>query len=75
MKPITLEEAKQLKSGTILYEINKKNADGSARRWKVFGKVQTWTRDEKRISIPLKRGLYEHSHLTENNLWAFSLKQ
>jgi len=54
MKPITIEEAKQLKHGDILYEMNAKNADGTPRRWKVYGKITTWVRDDKRISIPLK---------------------
>lgn len=73
MIPITLEQAKQLTHGITLYEMNAKNADGTPRRWKVFGKVETWKRDDGRISIPLKNGLYNHCHLTQNNLWAYSL--
>jgi len=73
MKPITLEQAKQLKIGTILYHRQAKNADGSPQRWKVTGKVQTWKRDLNMVYIPLKRGKYTYSHLTKMNLWYFSL--
>jgi len=62
---ITLEEAKQLKTGQILYHRSLRNADGSPQRWKVNGMVKTWKRNPNRIQIPLKRGLHEFSYLTE----------
>ena len=75
MEPITLEQAKELKIGTILYHKTAKNADGSPQRWKVFGKVEIWKRDSSKVSVPLKRGMYTFSHLTERNLYYFSLTE
>lgn len=55
---ITLEEAKQLKPGDILI-------DAKGKRWKVNGQVKTWKRDNSRIRVPLKHGLYAYDALTE----------
>ena len=73
MEPITLEQAKKLTPGMTIFSRSDKNANGSPQRWKVSGKAQTWKKDPKRVSVPLKRGMYSYSHLTENNLWYFSL--
>ena len=75
MKTITLNEAKNLKHGTILYHTIKKNSDGSPQRWKVNGKVQTWKKDSNRVKIPLKYGLYRYDYLTENELNLVSLTE
>ena len=55
---ITLQEAKQLRPGTILH-------DSKGRRWKVNGAVKTWKTDANRIRVPLKHGLYAYDALTE----------
>lgn len=68
---ITLEQAKQLRYRETIYSVMDKNADGTPQRWRVNGKVQLWKRDAGRIRIPIKRGLYENSYLTENNLGDF----
>ena len=68
MKTLTLKQAKELKYGTILYHVKNKNADGSAQKWRVNGKVKTWKRNPEKIQIPLKYGLYRHDYLTENEL-------
>jgi hypothetical protein len=65
---ITLEQAKQLKHGTILYHTVNKNADGSPQKWKVNGKVQTWKKTPEKIKVPVKYGLYSYDYLTENDL-------
>jgi hypothetical protein len=65
---ITLDEAKNLKYGDILFHAIHKNADGTPQRWKVNGKVKTWKRNPKRVYIPLKHGLNHYDHLTEDNL-------
>lgn len=57
---ISLAEAKALKPGDILIDINN-------RRWKVNGKVKTWKRDANRIHIPLKHGLYAYDSLNYYN--------
>jgi hypothetical protein len=55
---ITLAEAKELKYGDIL-------VDNYGKRWKVNGMVKTWKREEGRIRIPLKHGLYSYDAITE----------
>ena len=65
---ISLDEAKYLRIGTILHHRAYKNADGTPQRWKVTGRVQRWKRDDDRIKVPIKRGLYEHDYLTKSNL-------
>ena len=65
---ITLEQAKNLKHGDILYHIVNLNADNSPQRWKVNGKVKTWKRSPERVKVPLKYGLYQYDYLTEKDL-------
>lgn len=55
---ITLEQAKALKPGDILY-------DNRGKRWKVNGQVKTWKKDSLRIRVPLKHGLYAYDALTD----------
>jgi hypothetical protein len=64
-KPLTLEQAKHLRPGDILYHTTDKNADGTPTRWKVNGQVKTWKKDPNRIYIPLKHGLRSYDYLTE----------
>lgn len=40
--------------------------DGTARELKINGKVRTWKRDEQRVEVPIKYGLYEYGCLS---LW------
>lgn len=65
---MTLEEAKSLKSGQIVYHVRNKNKDGTPQRWKVNGKVTTWKTFPERVYVSLKHGLYTHDHLTEDDL-------
>lgn len=73
MKAITLDEAKALLPGRILYEMYSHNADGTPCRWRVNGKVKTWKQDQSRVQVPVKHGLYDYAYLTENNRGFFSL--
>lgn len=73
MKHITLEQARQLKIGTTLYQPSATNADGSPVRWRVTGKVKNWKRHPEMILVPIKYGLKLHSHLNANNLVELSL--
>jgi len=70
---ITLEEAKALKPGKILYHTSYKNADGTAQRWKVIGKPKTWKTQPERVEISLKYGLYCYDKLDETMLHLVSL--
>jgi len=65
---ITLEQAKNLTHGTILYHVTHRNADGSPQRWRVNGQPKTWKRSPDRVQVPIKHGLYDYDYLTESDL-------
>ncbi len=60
---LTLDQAKALKHGEIL-------VDSQGRRWKVNGQVKRWVRDEDRICVPLKHGLYAYDYL-DNSMFVW----
>jgi hypothetical protein len=68
---ITLEQAKNLRYGQIIYYKHHKNSDGSLQKWKVNGKVKTWKKDESKVKVPLKHGLRSYGYVTESNLDCF----
>ena len=70
---ITLEQAKSLKPGDILYHVKNKNADGSAQRWKVNGIPKTWKTRPLEVRVPLKHGMYTFDYITEKDLHIVSL--
>ncbi len=63
---MTLEQAKKLKYGDIVYHVNPVIS-----KWRISGKVKTWKRDTSRIKITIKRGLYSYGYITEDNLHLF----
>ena len=65
---ITLEEAKALQYGEILYHVGNKNADGSPQRWKVNGKPKTWKTRPNEVRVPVKHGLRDFDYLTQDEL-------
>ena len=65
---ITINQAKDLKQGDILYHVINRNADNTPQRWRVNGKVKLWKRSPNRIQVPLKHGLYSYDYLTEDDL-------
>ena len=65
---ITLEQAKSLAYRQTLYHDTHRNADGTAQRWRVNGKVKTWKTRPNDIQIPLKHGLYSYGYLTQDDL-------
>lgn len=70
---MTLPEAKALQYGQTLHWLGGKNADGSPMRYKVNGAPKTWKRQPERVQVPLKRGLYEFTYLTELELDQFEI--
>jgi len=68
MENLTLEKAKKLKHGDIVYHKHNKNADNTPQRWKVNGKIQLWKRSPNKILIPVKHGLYSYSYITFKDL-------
>jgi len=65
---ISLEAAKNLTHGEIIYHISHRNADQTPQRWRINGKVKTWRTRPQEISIPIKHGLYDYGYLTHNDL-------
>lgn len=65
---MTLEQAKNLKRGQIVYDNLYVDAKGNSMKWKVNGKVRTWKRSPELVIVPIKYGLYEYGHVTEWNL-------
>jgi hypothetical protein len=65
---ISLERAKTLIYGTVLYHVRNRNSDGTPQRWRVNGKPKTWKTRPQCVKIPLKHGLYGYDYLTENDL-------
>jgi len=72
---ITLDQAKTLQRGTILYHVTHRNVDGTPQRWRVTGKPLTWKRMPNKVEIPLMYGLYSHDRLTEYDLHLVCLKE
>lgn len=70
---ITLEQAKSLTVGTILYHTKYKNADHTPMRWKVSGQPKTWKRDDSKVKVPVKFGLFGYDYVTEHDLHLVSL--
>ena len=72
---ITLDQAKSLEYGTVLYHTEAKNADGSAQRWKVNGKPKVWKTRPGEVRVPIKHGLNSFGYLTEAGLSSVSLTE
>jgi len=68
MKPLTLERAKKLRVGDIVYHKTNKNRDRTPQRWRVNGEVKRWKRDKDRIKIPVKYGLYTYGYIDNSNI-------
>ena len=65
---ITLDQAKALKPGDIIYHAIARNADGTAQRWKVNGEVKTWKTLPERVRVPVKHGLRSYDYVNKENL-------
>jgi hypothetical protein len=72
---ITLEQAKSLKPGTVLYHTENRNADHTPQRWRVNGKPKTWKTDPSRVQVPVKHGMYNFGYLTEDDLHTVCLNE
>lgn len=68
MKTLTLKQAKNLKTGTILYHLINKNSDGTPQRWRVNGKPKIWKKDESKVRVPVKNGLRHFDAIDEDCL-------
>lgn len=72
---ITLQDAKELRHGDMLYHVTNRNADKTPQRWRVNGKPKTWKRDPARVRVPIKHGLYSYDYLTEGELHLVCLSE
>ena len=75
MAALTLAQAKKLRVGQTLYQIGQYNADGTAKRWRVSGKVKTWVRSPNRVEFPVKYGLYTNEYITQDHLKMVTLTE
>ena len=72
---ITLDQAKGLKYGDILYHIKNRNSDGTPQRWKVNGKPKVWKTQPGRVRVPLKHGLYRFDYIDQYTLYLVELDE
>lgn len=72
---ITLEQAKALRHGDILYAAHSFNRRGEPHKVRITGAVKIWKRDPGRIRVPWKHGLYVYGTLTERDLGNFCLTE
>jgi hypothetical protein len=72
---ITLQQAKELANGTILYHVTNRNADGSPQRWRVNGQPKLWKTRPGEVRVPLKHGLYAYDYLTHDDLHLVCLEE
>ena len=66
--PLTLDEAKALRPGDIVYACFSGNRKGEPHKVRVSGQVKTWKRDPNRVQVPWKHGLYTYGYITEGEL-------
>jgi hypothetical protein len=72
---ITLEQAKKLRNGDMLYHTVNRSADGTPQRWRVNGIPKVWKRSPERVQVSIKHGLYTFDYLTEGYLHMVSLSE
>jgi len=72
---LTLEQAKNLKVGQMVYAIGYYNSNATAQRFEVQSQPKAWKRNADRVEVTLKRGLKEYVTLTEHCLDEFSLEE
>lgn len=72
---ITVQQAKKLRHHQTVYIIGEYNADGTAMRVRVTGKVQLWKTRPSDFKVPVKRGLYENGYIEPWNAKSFSLRE
>ena len=72
---LTLEQAKMLRVGQIVYHNSARNRDGLPVRAKITGAVKTWKRSPEKVKVPFKHGMYTFGYITELNLQDWFLSE
>jgi hypothetical protein len=62
-RPMTLSEVLSLRPGDTIWF---RTMFGDARRAKVNGKIKTWKRTPGKFVLPLKYGMYECCHISQD---------
>jgi len=65
---LSLDQAKALSPGTILYHVLNRNADDTPQRWRVSGKPKIWKTRLNNVRVPIKNGLYNYDYVTQDEL-------
>ena len=65
---LSLEGAKKLMSGQIIFCVKHKDPQGRPAPCVVNGKIKTWGKDPSRVRIPVKPGPDGVEYFTENDL-------
>ena len=76
---MTVDEAKSLHLGQIIFHTLFTNADGSPRRWRVNGAVKTWKTRPDDVRVPIKHGMWDYDYVWSiagnGNLDDFAIKE
>ena len=64
---ITIEQAKALKPGDIIWVMSL-HKEPVPLKFKVNGQPKVWKRDQHRVRVPVKHGLYTYGAITEENI-------
>lgn len=72
---ITLEQAKNLYCGQILYHVKDRDSRGNPTKWRTSGMPKTWKRSPEKVRVPIMHGLYDHDYLTEHELGLLCLTE
>ena len=72
---ISVNQARSLRHGQLVYLIGEWDSDGKPTRARVTGKVQTWKTRPDDFRVPIKRGLYDSGYLTPSNAGRFTLTE
>ena len=65
---ITLSDLSKLSHGAILHHKVLKNADGSALRCRINGKIKTWKTRKGEFQLPVKHGLRDCFYITQTTI-------
>lgn len=68
LQGLTIEQAKALRPGNVLYHLTERNYDNTPQRWRVTGQPKVWKTNPNRVRVPVKHGLYDFGYITEDNL-------
>jgi hypothetical protein len=70
---ITKELAATFYKGKTLYHKTRKNADGTAKRCRVNGKLKVWKTRPSDWQLPVKHGLWDFFYLAPMNAGEWTL--